>query len=245
MYEDMRIVESRRKYLNTTYISKENQKFTIIEFFNTSNVTIKFDDGTIKENCFMHHIKIGNVENPMKPKIFNIGFLGIGKFSNKTHRKFYIIWHHILQRCYDEKTKIKQPSYKNCLINEKWHNFQNFASWCEINYIENFVLDKDILIKNNKIYGPDTCCFVPQEINNLFIKPSNNLLPLGVTKRGNKYYAQLSCYGKQIQLGSYYDINLAVEKYQTEKELHIKEIAENFKNILPIKIYNLLINYKI
>lgn len=244
MKEDMRIATSRIKYLNTTYISKAKENFTIIEFNGTYNVTIKFEDGTIKKKCFMHHIKNGNVENPMKPKIFNIGFSGIGIFSNKTHSKYYSIWHHILQRCYCEKTQIKQPSYKSCTIDERWHNFQVFAEWCKINYINGFALDKDILVNGNKIYGPETCCFVPQEINNLFIKPSINSLPLGITKRGKKYYAQLCCYGKQIQLGGYYDINLAIEKYNTEKHLYVKEIAEKFKEIIPINLYNLLITYK-
>ena len=35
-------------------------------------------------------------------------------------------------------------------------------------------MDKDILVKHNKIYSPDTCMFVPQTINNLFVKNNKN-----------------------------------------------------------------------
>jgi hypothetical protein len=53
-------------------------------------------------------------------------------------------------------------------------------------------LDKDILYKGNKIYSPDTCVFVPQEINALFVKNDANRgdLPIGVfytLTKTNKY----------------------------------------------------------
>ena len=31
-------------------------------------------------------------------------------------------------------------------------------------------IDKDILVKGNKVYSPNTCCLVPKNVNNLFIK---------------------------------------------------------------------------
>ena len=37
-------------------------------------------------------------------------------------------------------------------------------------YKEGYSLDKDILVKGNKIYSPETCCFVPQDVNILFTK---------------------------------------------------------------------------
>ena len=62
--------------------------------------------------------------------------------------------------------------------------------------MEGWQLDKDILIKGNKIYSPDTCCFVPSEINNLFVgcNKSRGSLPIGVTfnKRLKRYVAQIS-----------------------------------------------------
>ena len=55
---------------------------------------------------------------------------------------------------------------------------------------EGLELDKDLLVKGNKIYGPDTCCFLPGAINSLFShgqKKKNNL-PEGVTLNPNGTY---------------------------------------------------------
>lgn len=59
-----------------------------------------------------------------------------------------------------------------------------------------WALDKDILVKGNKIYSPETCCFVPQEINNLFTKRKScrGTLPIGVKyiKENKKFSASFS-----------------------------------------------------
>ena len=46
-------------------------------------------------------------------------------------------------------------------------------------------LDKDILVKGNKIYSPDTCCFVPKEVNTVFTKRQSKRgdYPIGVIKK--------------------------------------------------------------
>ena len=58
---------------------------------------------------------------------------------------------------------------------------------------EGLELDKDLLVKGNKVYGPDTCCFIPQAINSLFgqgAKRKKNLhLPNCVTLTRNGKYS--------------------------------------------------------
>jgi hypothetical protein len=76
----------------------------------------------------------------------------------------------MMMRCYSLKWSSKFPTYKDCIVDERWHNFQIFGEWFEENYVEGFELDKDILGKSSKIYSPETCCFVPQEINLMFTK---------------------------------------------------------------------------
>ena len=69
--------------------------------------------------------------------------------------------------CYDENELKKEPSYIGCKVCEEWLNFQNFARWIYDNKYEcdDLELDKDLLIKGNKIYSPNTCCLLPHEIN--------------------------------------------------------------------------------
>ena len=42
-------------------------------------------------------------------------------------------------------------------------------------------LDKDILIKGNKLYSPNTCCFVPKRLNILFVNTNNKYIIKKIT----------------------------------------------------------------
>lgn len=175
----------------------------------------------------------------------NREYLGIGEYNSK--HKSYSIWKAMLQRCYNESFLKIRPSYIGCSVVDEWHNFQIFAKWYEDNYIEGFVLDKDILFKNNKIYGPDTCCFVPSQINQLFTK-TNKLrgeLPIGVCFNGNNYLTRLKKFGKQINLGTYKTIQEAFDIYKIQKEIYIREVAEIWKDKIPNNVYQALMNYNV
>lgn len=103
----------------------------------------------------------------------------------------YQYWKSMLTRCACIKLKEREPSYKEVTCCEEWLYFTNFAKWFKDNYIKGWQLDKDILVKDNRIYAPDTCIFIPQEIN-LFIsiKRGNSKLPIGVQEQNNKFIAR-------------------------------------------------------
>lgn len=71
-----------------------------------------------------------------------------------------------------EKHREQFPAYADCEVCEEWMCYQNFAEWWNKNMYhigtERMHLDKDILIKGNKVYSPDTCLIVPQSINEIF-----------------------------------------------------------------------------
>jgi len=182
----------------------------------------------------------------------NIGFIGIGKYnSGKKYRNCFLIWRSIIQRCYS--TDIKYHTYIGCVVDEKWHNFQNFAEWYYNNHIDSFQLAKNILIKNNKIYSEDTCCFVPQQIILLFnnSKNKNRECPVGIQKtkknkaeyRHQRYVVNVSNCNKNINLGYFDTVDEAFKTYKLYKEKHIKWVALTWKDKISEKVYNVLINY--
>lgn len=115
-------------------------------------------------------------------------------------------------------------------------------------------LDKDILVKGNKIYSPNTCVFVNRTINNLFTK-SNDIrgeLPIGVNKTlNNKYISQISLYNfedkkkHKITLGRFKTVIEAFNIYKQAKEDNIKRVADYYKDKIPQKLYNAMHNWKI
>ena len=182
--------------------------------------------------------------------IYGVGYLGVGEYKTmvKTVRtKDYLVWRTMIMRCYDERYHKTQPTYGECSVVEEWHNFQNFGSWCEHNYIDGFVLDKDILVKGNKIYSPETCCFVPQEINNLFTNRKNKRgkYPIGVNTKGDKFRATMTLNKKQLYIGTFTTIQEAFEAYKLVKEQHIKEVADKWRGKITEEVYKAMYNYKV
>ena len=114
-------------------------------------------------------------------------------------------------------------------------------------------LDKDILMKGNKIYSPDTCVFVPKNINTLFTKSnkSRGKYPIGVyfNKDRNKFQVNCNTFynGKTQQkyLGLYNTIEDAFNAYKQSKEANIKQVADYYKENIPDNLYEAMYNYKV
>jgi hypothetical protein len=109
---------------------------------------------------------------------------------------FYTRWRSMLQRCYDSEYLSKYPTYLGCSVCEDWLTFSNFKSWMETQDWGGKHLDKDLLLKGNKIYNEKYCIFLEPRIN-LFIldsKQSRGKYPIGVSKEKSrsKYTAHCS-----------------------------------------------------
>lgn len=95
---------------------------------------------------------------------------------------YYSRWTSMLTRCFSKKYKTKHGAYKDVTCCEEWLTFSNFKRWMEQQDWENKQLDKDLLVYQNKVYSPETCCFIPQSLNKFMTK--NNVcrgeLPIGV-----------------------------------------------------------------
>ena len=104
---------------------------------------------------------------------------------------FYDKWFNMLKRCYSSNYHKTRSTYIGCSVCPEWRYFSKFRLWMESQKWEGMELDKDILVKGNRVYGPNTCCFIPQAINCLFhpAKKKKFLdLPEGVTLTANGTY---------------------------------------------------------
>ena len=193
------------------------------------------------------------------------GYFGEGIYKSRDKNgkktKCYNTWKHMLTRVYNKKYKEKHPTYENCTICEEWLNFQNFAKWYEENYYEvegqRMHLDKDILIKGNKMYSSETCVFVPQRINELFTK--NNRIrgdyPIGITyhKRDKVLDVRCSIYDNNTHSKKLVNIKrlpldkpfLAFTYYKNFKENYIKEVADEYKDRIPKELYDAMYRYEV
>ena len=229
------------------YINNRGQLLEIIEYIGKDNCSVMFENGCIVKNIKYGNIKRGNVTNPTIPSVFNRGYIGQGIFKscrNGRETPHYTRWHNIFHRCYSNKNN----SYEDVSISKEWHNFQNFAKWYEENWkpwMKGWHLDKDILVKGNKIYSPETCCFVPREINGLFIRTDNKDMTLNVDKNDGKFICYISKKGKTINLGRFNTYEEAFFMYKTEKERYIKEVADEWKDKIELKVYQAMYDYKI
>lgn len=194
--------------------------------------------------------------DPYVPSVYGVGYHGEGEYIPSVkgeHSQASRMWKGMLNRCYNKKYIDKKQSYIDCSVCEEWHNFQNFAKWHEENYYEiegqEMHLDKDILVKNNKIYSPETCVFVPEHINSLFTKRQSRRgeLPIGVhfCKKRHKYIAQCGADGKRIYLGGFDSPQEAFDTYKDFKEKEVKRVASLYKDNLPTELYEALCNYKV
>jgi len=164
----------------------------------------------------------------------------------------YVLWKGVLQRCFDEKLKQKRPTYEGVTCSKEWLSLTKFiedVSQMRGYGLSGWALDKDILVKGNKLYNKDTCCFVPLEVNNLLTKRDNcrGEYPVGVyfEKASGKFKAQLRINGKKKFLGYFTSPIEAFQAYKTAKEAHIKVVAEKWKDILDERVFQALMTYEV
>lgn len=154
--------------ISKVYSTKNYGELKILSYTNSSDVLIEFIKTKYKTNTYSSSILKGSVKDKTIPRFLGVGFVGDGKYTphkNGHKTNSYTAWKGMLTRCYCKKTQKRQPTYIGCTVCDEWHNFQNFAKWFDVNYISGTQLDKDIKVKGNKVYSPDTCSFVSREEN--------------------------------------------------------------------------------
>lgn len=227
----------------------------VVEYNNSLDIRVKFiEHNYLTTSSWGEFIK-GKIKSPYDKSVFKVGFIGIGDYKVWENDKMtpeYSTWRRMLERCYSPIEQKRSPTYKGCVVAEEWHNFQNFAKWYTDNYYEvkldTMNLDKDILVKGNKLYSPKTCVFVPKRINGLFLKSTarRGSLPIGVyyVKDKNRYGSKFNIGNRKAKfLGYFQSPEVAFNEYKFHKENYIKELAEEYKTVIPNNLYEAMNKY--
>lgn len=184
---------------------------------------------------------------------YGVGYSSDGrhvKTVNRKPTKLYSTWLNMLKRCYCEKVLDRCPTYKGCSVSDSFKDFQLFADWAESQVgvmSPQWQLDKDLLVRGNKIYSEQTCVFLPPQLNSLLIncKASRGNTPVGVWWDEDRrlYQVYLTVHRKRVHLGRYSSETEAFNMYKKEKESHIRSMAKEWKDIIDPRAYNALMNY--
>ena len=235
------------------YENNVGLKFVVIEYNGCNDVKVKFVDSSYTTFSTAGNIKSGSVKDKMSPSVYGVGVVGVNSIStNQKPHQEYVFWNSMLQRCYDLSYKLKRPTYIGCTSSNNFKYYPYFKEWCnkQVGFgNKGWCLDKDILVKGNKLYSEDTCCFVPREINSLFALSGNTrgLNPIGVQfnlEEGN-YSARVSRDGKHCHIGTYETKEDAFLWYKEAKELHIKSVAKRWFGKIDQNVFNALMTYEV
>lgn len=225
-------------------------KCIVKEYIDCYTILVEFEDGTVV-SVSNSQVLQGSIKNPNMPFVSGVGFVGQGEYSNKNNPECYKYWNGIMERAYCPKYHQKRPTYKDCTVVNEWHNFQNFAKWFYKQVREEgWELDKDLLVKGNREYGPDTCCFVPRALNILIPhrKQGDTSFPIGVHESPNKGIYISGCNdedGNNVILGFSRNVEEMALKYKVFKESVIKKVAERWKDRIDVKLYGSLMAWEI
>lgn len=149
---------------------------------------------------------------------------------------YYVKWRAMITRCYDESQRWLFPTYEDVEVCESWLRFSNFKMWMKDLPWEERSLDKDLysIGKRYKEYSPETCVFLPQEINTLLIcldtppkkKVSVNGVITYISKIGNNHYFGSYSNRENAVLAKKVGVYKIAKQLldNTEYDLHVLEI---------------------
>lgn len=255
-------------------LTNSGWKGEVVAWHTAYNVEVLWQDGG-KTSEVWNDIVIGAIKPLNQPSVAGVGYFGEGRFVPNSYvdvpdgkeavdSHIYNYWHRMIARCYSEaeQSRPSTKAYIGCTVAKEWHNFQNFAEWASeqrnCGKLEDngrlYHIDKDIIAPGNRVYGPDTCVFVPNEVNTFFCKtdigntgyPGVNYIkpPKPNSKEG--YIAR--CFtpgGDREYLGYYNTPQEAYKKYVVAKEAGAKRLSQRWEGKLDDRVIEALMNFKV
>ena len=235
--------------------SKSSGDFKIVKYNDSYNVEIQFLNTGFETTVYLGSIRKGYVKDPYSPSVFGVAVVGTKyqAYEYGVVTKEYKLWCNMLRRCYSDISKKKYPTYEGCEVSDNFKSYEYFYDWCnkQIGFgVEGFELDKDLLVKGNKVYSETTCVFLPKEINSVLTKSTAKrgeyLIGVYWHKKGKAFVAVVNKNkGKQEHLGCFNTEIEAFNTYKQAKEAFVKEQANKWRGKIDERAYNALMNYQV
>lgn len=257
----IKIEQIKSERLGEEKVNKQGCIMRIVDYHNANNIIVELeDDKHTRIHTTYQNFSNLEVKSPYFPSVYGVGITGV-KYPVKINGKItkeYGAWKRMLERCYSTKLKVRRPTYEDAVCCEEWLYFENFYEW--LHSQENFdkwydgekwAIDKDIIVKGNKVYSPEVCCLVPFNINSLFTKHDNarGAFPIGVSK--DKNMLKVGCrnpFNDENQYLGEYSIEVqAFMVYKKYKESIIKQVAQDeyAKGNITKQCYDAMMNYQV
>jgi hypothetical protein len=242
---------SKKLEVGDRLLSKSYGYFIVEKIVSSNEVFVRFENTGGISKAAAGNVRNGLVRDNFARTVYGVGYFGDGNFrarhpNNGPCTKEYGTWSSMLFRCYSkDRDASTLRNYGDCTVCDEWHNFQNFAKWCqtqpEMLYPDSS-LDKDIRVKGNRVYSPETCCFVPQYINTAItgIKHQNSTGKAGVWKYKESYVSEITVFSTKAALGSFDNKEDAEYMYRQVKQTYIRALAEVFKSRISTEVYEKL-----
>ena len=211
----------------------------------------------------MYDVQLGNITTRIAVStMINREFREMdGAYEFRTDRDVaYGRW-----RAITDKNRLKN---RNCNVHPDWKDFDTFYKWWQCNIYKlkgeqgyrKLHIDKDILGKDKRLYGPDTCLIVPYYINESFGKyrsireEDNNDSVIEDSSKG-KYNWVCRLYGHKTmaELNKHIldDNDTSVNGRKRDRLINellprfIDDIHPDYKNNpMVLKVIDTLVNYK-
>ena len=227
-----KIIDAAQKRIGEVYFHPKCGEFSIIEYYAEDKVKIRFSKTGYEYFTSYSHIRRLEVFDP-----YSKGSYGNYRGESRLNKEAYKTWYNMLFRCNN------LAGYKGANVCEDWLNYSVFKEWYEKQYKEKgWHLDKDILSNGNGLYSPETCCFLPPEVNTFFVK-HKKAKGYSFNKKRKKYEAYCRDNGKYVHLGMYSTPIEAREAYITYKREVFSRVISPYKDKISITVYESMLKY--
>lgn len=157
----------------------------------------------------------------------------------------YNQWFDMKQRCTSTRSQALRPQYIGCVLKDEWLNYDTYMGWAktQVGFLELddkqriFQLDKDLL--GSSTYGPDTCLFLPQQVNKFLTGSRGNKYVGCSLMRSGKWRVTIHdpFLNKNIHMGCFCSVVQASAVHTKAKQVFAHQLAEIWKDRLDHRAY--------